>query len=981
MSMFNKLFKGYMLVELLVTMGIAAIIFPALLTGFIASREGKPQQKQRMQAITLLKETEAAAASVKDMNWTLFATFSATPHHPVIYNGRWALVPGAETINGFTRQLIVNNVYRNVVSEIVPFGTPGAWEDPSTKQVTITISWNQPFASSISSSVYLARSDSILYSPLSFGNGLLNHTQIASPSGYIVLENNQKGKWCSPAFAQDPSGNDVSINLPDGPPVAVAASSAASPSIPNDVFVATAPDTTSSVKLAYITTTANTSTPEATLRGIFTLDPAQYSNPSYVPSGINIDNNFKTNDVQYYKSPSGKTYALMATNLPDKEIVAVRINNGSGDDFQDPTNKIYKYWTFFNTRINNKTYNNKAYNSPSANAAVTTSAGDNNGFSSAANAYGLNGSSASDTNSGSNTGTSCTGNDKDKHVFYNFNYNVPSGASIDGIEVRLVARADSTSNSPRMCVQLSWDGGTTWSSTIQQTNNLTTTLSSYTLGGPTDTWGRAWSDSNFSNSNFRLRITNVSSSTSRDFYLDWVGAKVFYNGNAETTWNDQAPFSHGATTLTTLGSTGYVASGGYLYVFDLSNIDSMTDPERINTGLPIKGCRIQLNGFECTPGYGTDRKYGEGEAGETWTSYSSPAHPTTCADGGNIELYSTNDIYPVKVGANTYIYTAIGAGTMPEFEIADVSTVPSASRSEETSCGRGADSGWRITDTIDFYAAAGEEAANSVFAKSDGTRAYITSNGGGDSKQFYVINTTNKSDIRFLSGTSSPPTSGFYYGSSPNDELFVRRSLTVLNGERAVLVGSDGYSNSDDAQEYQVVNMSTPNSESAPAYCGGLNYNQGFNDLTSVSEADGDNFVYMVTNTNEKQLKIIQGGPDGTYVGDGDYTSAPIDVGYSTTFNNFIASVSASPTSSINFQFAAADTGGDGTCASSSYVFTGPDGNTSTYYATTSAAIWLGNPGNGYKNPARCLKYKAYFSTTDYNFTPELEGMTINYSP
>ncbi|MBU3978669.1 hypothetical protein KKE68_03125, partial [Patescibacteria group bacterium] len=94
----NKLFKGQMLVELLLVMGLAAIIFPALLTGFIASREGKPQQKQRMQAITILKETGQAATSVRDMDWSLFAALPiATLLHPEISTGRWTLVPGAET--------------------------------------------------------------------------------------------------------------------------------------------------------------------------------------------------------------------------------------------------------------------------------------------------------------------------------------------------------------------------------------------------------------------------------------------------------------------------------------------------------------------------------------------------------------------------------------------------------------------------------------------------------------------------------------------------------------------------------------------------------------------------------------------------------------------------------------------------------------------------------------------------------------------
>jgi hypothetical protein len=93
--------------------------------------------------------------------------------------------------------------------------------------------------------------------------------------------------------------------------------------------------------------------------------------------------------------------------------------------------------------------------------------------------------------------------------------------------VRLDARADATGGAPRMCVQLSWNGGTSWT-TAKTTANLTTSEATYTLGGAADTWGRTWSLGDFSNANFRVRIINVASNTSRDFSLDWVAVRVTY---------------------------------------------------------------------------------------------------------------------------------------------------------------------------------------------------------------------------------------------------------------------------------------------------------------------------------------------------------------------------------------------------------------------------------------------------------------------
>ena len=174
---------------------------------------------------------------------------------------------------------------------------------------------------------------------------------------------------------------------------------------------------------------------------------------------------------------------------------------------------------------------NTGFLSPSTNAAQTSSAGDNNGFEvNASNAHADGGGIAQDVNSGTKNDSSCTSNSKDKHRFHDFNISLPGGATVRGIEVRLDAFADSTSSSPRMCVQLSWDGGTTWT-TARQTPTLTTSEGTYILGSPVDTWGRAWTLANLSNTNFRVRVIDLASSssaTSRDFSLDWIAIRVSY---------------------------------------------------------------------------------------------------------------------------------------------------------------------------------------------------------------------------------------------------------------------------------------------------------------------------------------------------------------------------------------------------------------------------------------------------------------------
>lgn len=165
---------------------------------------------------------------------------------------------------------------------------------------------------------------------------------------------------------------------------------------------------------------------------------------------------------------------------------------------------------------------------PTAAGAVTSGSGDNNGYELApASALVDDGVFARDDNSGTSTAYSCTSNRKDRHVFRDYNFSVPGGVTVTGIEVRLDARADSTTGSPVICVELSWDGGVTWTAP-RATGVINTFEGRYIVGGAGDSWGRTWAPAELANSSFRVRLTDVASSTSRDFSLDFVGVQVRY---------------------------------------------------------------------------------------------------------------------------------------------------------------------------------------------------------------------------------------------------------------------------------------------------------------------------------------------------------------------------------------------------------------------------------------------------------------------
>lgn len=160
-----------------------------------------------------------------------------------------------------------------------------------------------------------------------------------------------------------------------------------------------------------------------------------------------------------------------------------------------------------------------------ATSSVAGSGGDGNGYeTNRSNLWGApNGTVAADVNSGRSNSTSCTSSRRDSEVA---SYAVSGvGSTVVGIQVQLTGRVSSASSSPRWCVQLSWDGGSSWT-TGKTTSNLTTTLATYSLGSTSDTWGHAWTAAQLGAANFRVRIIDLASSTARTFYLDSVGVSV-----------------------------------------------------------------------------------------------------------------------------------------------------------------------------------------------------------------------------------------------------------------------------------------------------------------------------------------------------------------------------------------------------------------------------------------------------------------------
>ncbi len=388
-------------------------------------------------------------------------------------------------------------------------------------------------------------------------------------------------------------------------------------------------------------------------------------------------------------------------------------------------------------------------------------------------------------------------------------------------------------------------------------------------------------------------------------------------GYFNTVTNTGGSVSTNANTVFVMNDRGYVTANNFLYVFDLSSKSGSR---------PRIGSRISFANTGDTAG----------------------------------------QIYGRVVGGSTYIFVAVQGSTVDELKVINVTNPNQSSQ-------------WRVTGQINIEPnnCSTLESGKAVYVNPGGTRAFISSTNDLNFKEFFTINTSNKSSLSLVGGiaTNPPCTNGGGYeagGMDPEQSVVVS-----LLENRAIVVGLDNPNDAINSKEYQVLDLTN---EANPTYCGGIDIDTGVIGIASVKESDGDAFSYIITNDSSNELKIIQGGPDGTYMEEGTYESVVTDLGTESALNRLNVSSTVPSSTSLSFQVSGADPV-NGTCTGASYSFVGPDGTSGTYFPSSGGAIPFSDDGSGFENPARCVKYRAYLSTLNYNLTPEVLDVSLNYSP
>jgi hypothetical protein len=156
---------GSLLLELLIVIGVVAIIIPIIAQIVVSSLSANKWSMENKIAVDLIDESIKSIESTSFEKWqNIYNKIKGDEYHSTKNGGSWSINLGREslTINGlsYQRYFTISNVCRNDIDKsiITTIGVPpctiGNTDDPSTQKIVVTVSWRD---GTISKEYYLTR--------------------------------------------------------------------------------------------------------------------------------------------------------------------------------------------------------------------------------------------------------------------------------------------------------------------------------------------------------------------------------------------------------------------------------------------------------------------------------------------------------------------------------------------------------------------------------------------------------------------------------------------------------------------------------------------------------------------------------------------------------------------------------------------------------------------------------------------------------
>lgn len=136
--------KGILIIEVLISITIIAIALVSLLSLAVLSLRISSLTEKTLQAKNLAQETVEAVRSFRDRtDWDVNGLASLSAGSGNLYYPElnavpeWMIIPGVETINGFMRKIVFEEISPNSRKVIVTV----SWEDKEVEIITYFTNW------------------------------------------------------------------------------------------------------------------------------------------------------------------------------------------------------------------------------------------------------------------------------------------------------------------------------------------------------------------------------------------------------------------------------------------------------------------------------------------------------------------------------------------------------------------------------------------------------------------------------------------------------------------------------------------------------------------------------------------------------------------------------------------------------------------------------------------------------------------------